>query len=351
MHRPVSIKNVRRLLSVAKLRGYSRKEILQHAHLKDEILNQNEVCAEHYTSIYNAIILLLQDECLGFYGPGTVPLGTTKVLCCSVLSSRSLQEAIERTYEFTRLFCQLKYGRSGLPKAIKLSSDSPHVIVELPTLADPGAEHQMQQAASASALSALHQFHSWLIDAYIPLQGILLAGDSDHNVDKYRRIFDCEPVFNAGCDALVFDKVFLQAKIKQNSDTLETFLSIGPSYMVSEREIGGSEKTLAGEMEKLFAKNIRRLPSLAQCADMLNISERTLKRRLRESGQTFQNIKDDFRKKHASNYLTDSTLSNDEIALLMGFDDIRNFYKAFKRWHGITPKQFRDSLVESEVLE
>ena len=346
MHKNVSIRNVKRLLTVAEMRGYCANELLKFTGLKPAILEQDTLSAEIYSRLYNSIIILLQDESLGFYGHHTVPPGTFKTLCYCVISSRSLREAIERIYDFTHLFCQLKYDQPITTLAIEHSDDGQYVIVNLPSMAIPNSSNTLRQATRASMLSGLHQFLNWLTDSYIPLDGVMLNGKAKINLEKYRAIFDCTISFDAERDALMFNKALLTRKIKQSSDTLDDFLSIAPSFMIAERESDASEKTIASIVDSLFQNNTEHLPTLPQCAQLLNISERTLKRRLQESGQSFQQLKDNFRKRMASSYLINTDLSNSEIALLIGFCDTRQFYKTFRKWYNMTPKAYRDRAID-----
>src|SRR5262249_43340762 len=73
----------------------------------------------------------------------------------------------------------------------------------------------------------------------------------------------------------------------------------------------------------------------------LGLSARTLQRRLAEEGATYQELVDDARKQAASRYLNNSHLAIGEVAYLVGFSEPAPFYRAFRRWFGVTPEQFR----------
>ena len=67
----------------------------------------------------------------------------------------------------------------------------------------------------------------------------------------------------------------------------------------------------------------------------------TLQRRLQEEGSSFQQLLDDTRRDLAVQHLAQPDLAPLEIAYLLGFADPSNFYRAFKRWFGVTPGEYR----------
>ena len=81
-----------------------------------------------------------------------------------------------------------------------------------------------------------------------------------------------------------------------------------------------------------------------QVADKLCISPRSLQMKLASKNQSFQEILDSTRQSLALGYMEQSALSITEAAYLLGFSDVSNFTRAFKRWTGKSPREFRHSL-------
>ena len=94
------------------------------------------------------------------------------------------------------------------------------------------------------------------------------------------------------------------------------------------------------------------LPKAEVVALALNISRRTLHRRLAEDGVNFQTCLEHVRKKLARAYLEKSIqqteVSLKEIAYLLGFSEPSSFYRAFKRWYGKPPGKFLEELSSKE---
>jgi len=85
--------------------------------------------------------------------------------------------------------------------------------------------------------------------------------------------------------------------------------------------------------------------ALAQCeqevASEPHMSSRTLKRKLQQLGTNYQRILDDLRKGLAVEYLSQTTRTVDDIAILLGYSDASNFARAFRRWTGKSPSDYR----------
>ena len=82
-------------------------------------------------------------------------------------------------------------------------------------------------------------------------------------------------------------------------------------------------------------------PDIDYVAGKLNMTGRTLRRRLADEGSSYQQILADVRYQLAREYLGTSSLSVEEIAGLLGYSNPGNFTYAFKRWHGSPPRQYR----------
>lgn len=91
---------------------------------------------------------------------------------------------------------------------------------------------------------------------------------------------------------------------------------------------------------------IRRLTSgdisIEVMASELNISARSVRRRLEEQGQNFRTLLDDVRKELAEAYLSTNTLALSEVAYMLGFSSQSAFSRAYQRWHGVAPSHVRN---------
>lgn len=86
-------------------------------------------------------------------------------------------------------------------------------------------------------------------------------------------------------------------------------------------------------------------PSLSEVAAGQHISPRTLIRRLKKDGTSYQAIRDDVRRTLSSNFLLHSDLSIAHISSLLGYQDPSNFGRAFRGWFGSSPGHYRSQMT------
>ena len=79
-------------------------------------------------------------------------------------------------------------------------------------------------------------------------------------------------------------------------------------------------------------------------ANSINLSTRSLQRKLKQRETSFKQLLEETRKELASQYIENSLISINEITYLLGFSEPSNFSRAFKRWTGLSPKAYRQSL-------
>jgi len=82
-------------------------------------------------------------------------------------------------------------------------------------------------------------------------------------------------------------------------------------------------------------------PTVGEAAAAVHLSVRTLHRRLRAAGRSYQGLVDDARRERAAELLLDSRVKLGFVAAALGYRDPANFSRAYKRWHGVTPRSTR----------
>ena len=81
-------------------------------------------------------------------------------------------------------------------------------------------------------------------------------------------------------------------------------------------------------------------PEFELVADKLHLTTATLRRRLRSEGSSYQQLKDDIRRDTAIHLLSRGTVSMEQVAENVGFSEPTSFFRAFKRWTGVTPRAY-----------
>lgn len=110
-----------------------------------------------------------------------------------------------------------------------------------------------------------------------------------------------------------------------------------------DRLIGQAKMTsgVAGEVYQLLMLAPNQFPTMEAIAHQIGMTERTLRRRLRDEKRNYADIIDDVRKNLALEYLTTTRMSVEDIAWKIGFSDSSNLRRAVKRWTGQTINEVR----------
>ncbi|MDI1260198.1 AraC family transcriptional regulator [Aquabacterium sp.] len=94
-------------------------------------------------------------------------------------------------------------------------------------------------------------------------------------------------------------------------------------------------------IERVISGRLESPPKLTEVAASLGTSERTLRRQLAQMGMSYQTLTDKVYKSKAVEFLQSSDASVADVATSLGFSDVRNFRRAFKRWTGVAPTSCR----------
>jgi AraC-like DNA-binding protein len=109
----------------------------------------------------------------------------------------------------------------------------------------------------------------------------------------------------------------------------------------------GLDKPFIAQVKALMFDEKQGFATLEQVAQRLHMSERTLKRQLAKYEATYSELVEESRKQKAFDLLTDASQSLEDISEYLGYSDIANFTRAFKRWTEQTPSAYRKSLAKS----
>lgn len=101
------------------------------------------------------------------------------------------------------------------------------------------------------------------------------------------------------------------------------------------------ENSMLYQVRRIIEKDNGQSASLERVAQELNVSSRTLKRRLKALDTSYQRILDGVRKGKAIEFLTSTSMTVDEIADSLGYSDPSNFGRAFRKWTGKSPTEYR----------
>ncbi len=102
--------------------------------------------------------------------------------------------------------------------------------------------------------------------------------------------------------------------------------------------------SLKNMIKNILFDKLNNFPSQIEMASLFNMTSRTLQRKLSSENTSYREIIEETKKTLAVSYLNNSNLSLKEIAYFLGYDDSRNFNKAFKLWYDISPNEYRKNI-------
>ncbi len=151
-------------------------------------------------------------------------------------------------------------------------------------------------------------------------------------------------VFGAQRYSLAWPLSILEAEISARDEDLGR---LAEARCESDLRRNNQQQGVASRVSQHLYRLNGNMPPLEEIAARLNMSVATLKRRLKSEGVSYQQLKDKERLRLASQLLSDSSLSVDQIADRLGYSDASNFAKAFKGWTGASPSHFRQQQADS----
>ncbi|MGH8781647.1 AraC family transcriptional regulator [Paraburkholderia sp.] len=156
--------------------------------------------------------------------------------------------------------------------------------------------------------------------------------------EQYEQFFKCPVRFEQSRNAVVCDASWVERPLA-TYDPLSNRQALEFLQMAVSQEDTGAE--FLESIERIVRRDLRNPPTLGQVAAQLCMSDRTLRRRLADSGVSYQTVLDNIRHARAMALLSTPRLSIEEIAYEVGFSDSHNFRRAFKRWTGHGPRESR----------
>jgi AraC-like DNA-binding protein len=319
--------------------GANEHAILTDAGLTSAQLQQlkSRVSSKQLASIVKNCWRVSADEFLGLTQQ-RVKVGMFALLAERLITCKTLEEV----FIYTRNF----YDLSGDQLQFTIEKNGKDVCC----LLQPNFAEKTEKSAPNSLLTELlllicHRFSSWLVGEFIPLSKVYVQHAQPQHYEEYRLMFPCRCEFTHKHNGLVFDTKYLRLPVVQNADGLSGYLTQVPLQWFKKQSYYGTysarvirllESALSGSA---VFENKAQLNSVASG---LNMTTRTLRRKLIAEGSRFQQLKDDMRRDKAISLFDHENLTIAQIGLAIGFTELATFSRAFKHWTGVSPSTYRN---------
>lgn len=316
--------------AIARLDVCARVRILDEVGIPQEWLVEprSRVPAQVFSALWLSVAHEMDDEFFGL-DRRRMKVGSFALLCQSVMNLDTLDRALRRMLRGLRLFLD------DVKPSVLLEGSNAAITIEN-RIADPDA----RCFADETLLVMIHGLMCWLVGRRIPLLAAEFAYPRPSYATEYTTLFSDYTRFDAVATSVRFDAKFLLLRPIQNSATLKAFLNGAPrSVFLKYRNERGWAAKVRGRMRRTLGRSS--LPALDELALEFHVSATTLRRRLEAEGTNIKEIRDQVRCDIAIDRLRNTKLSTADIALLLGFPEPSAFYRAFKRWTGVRPGEYR----------
>ncbi|HUX25924.1 MAG TPA: AraC family transcriptional regulator [Burkholderiales bacterium] len=318
------------VIDVAVKAGAAREPLLQCVGAGALASPQERVPMSRLIALFDTAVVLTGRPDLGLEFGRRVQPGTYSTLGYALMTCDTLADAIALVPHYRRLV--FDYGYSDT--ALTLVGDH----VEFAWLVQAGSLPYCVPLAEAM-LAGWYSFGRWISNAELALTAVHFAHAAPTDVAPYGDYFGCPVHFGRKRNALRFPRTLLDTPLSQADRSLHLAMReqarTALDHVFGGREIGQRTRQA---LSKLLPKCEAGLDAVAS---LLEMTPRTLQRRLREEGLNFKQVLDDLRRELALVYLADASLSSLDIALLLGFAEQSSFTRACKEWTGSTPTQYR----------
>ncbi len=325
-NRSISMAFVRALLAHS---GADRYQLLTDADIPPALLDSGRarVSAAQFARLYDGVIQALQDESAGYYRHPMKP-GCFHTMARYLLEAVDLGQVLARHVEFMNLFdtgFELQLIERGGRVALRQQ---------------PEAGMQFPPWVYEQHLMSSHRFFSWLTGTPLPLLAVNLNYPPPPHREEYHYLFFCSRHFDQPHSEIVFERRLLELPVVKGAAELEDFLSRVRYEML---HAPTREKSYTEQIRRYIKKSLPELPSYEHIAESLGLTAQTLRRRLREEGCDYRQIRNELIRDMAIDQLCHGDADVKQISYRLGFSEPSAFIRSFKKWTGSTPNSYRES--------
>ena len=162
-------------------------------------------------------------------------------------------------------------------------------------------------------------------------------------IKDYQEAFQCELRFNASILKVTFDAALLSQPLRNGHAALKSLLEPELQRRVAALKTHGDQidSLIEQVRQAIAAELVKGAPAIADIAQTLGLSARTLQRELQSRSVNYRELLEQIRRSLVTVYISDKTVSLSDIACLLGYSDQSVFQRAFKTWFQCTPRAYR----------
>lgn len=288
---------------------------------------QCRVPAHQLNSMLRMAHQLTGEASLGYHMGAQMRISTHGFIGFAVMTTSTVGQAVELITRFIRIrmpYCQVHL--------LPYSLDSGALVFDLPIPLEP-----LRSEILLSLCIGLTLMGRTLLG--YPVEGQLdMDFDRPAGFERFEPLLSVRVRFNQPVCQAIFVNMPLDTPISM-ADPVASHLAL--QQCEAELQQLGQREGVAMQVRNLLVQHTEGFPNIEQVAQQLHMSDRTLKRQLAAEHTSFSQILENVRHRRAITLLAQPGLSMEQIAEQLGYSEVGNFIRAFRRWTGRTPARWR----------
>ena len=316
--------------------GVDTEKVLKRLGISEDYLYQTDLRTPHAAQVlfWQVVEDVAGDPDIGLKLGQNLPTYKGQVLEYLFLSSPTFGEGVRRAMNYQRLLTDAADFDLHCGEELSymvLNAASPEV-------------RRIGHFTEAFVQGAITFFRSVTDDHFRP-ECVDFEHERSRGKDRVERVLGCTVRFGCAETRVYFPTGLLDYPSPHHEPRLLDLHERFASEQVAELE----KKDIVGQVERLVAEQLDSGEvTLDAVAERLDMKPRTLRTRLAEADTSFNQVLSHFRYRLACRLLAATDESIDEIVYLTGFSEPSTFYRAFKRWSGMTPIEYRRRSAEED---
>ena len=334
----VSMSWVNTVLAAAQRQGVGTADVLAAAGIDAHDLALQRWPIDHITRLWHAAARLTADPGFGLKAGSQIGPASFNVVGFILQSAPTLREAFAGVQQFQRLISD--GGRFQLIPGAEAS----WVVYHPRQGALAFSPHQLE-----AVLAAVVAFARWVTHQPVTPWRVQFNQAALGPMEGYQTVFRCPVEFEQAFSGLLLDNAVLDQPLPLADPQLQalhrahavrhlTALAEADTSIVAQQVVQWLGRRLGQPL-------VGSVPTRAAAAQALGLTERTLARRLQAEGERYSTLLDQARRQLALHAVADPARSVADIAQALGFAEASVFHRAFRRWTGGTPGEWRAAQV------
>jgi AraC-like DNA-binding protein len=326
----ISIRAVGKIVDAVRAAGVSSQALYSAVQLDPSLLDDadNRIPYAQIVSLYEAAARLTGDAAFGLHLSERTSAKVFDLLGYVLMNSPTLGEAVERIVRYHSIWTD------GAGYSLEVRDGLARLGYRYVNLDPEFCRHDCEMT-----LAITLRFARVATGVDWTPREVTFEHSEPADTLEHRRIFRSPVHFSRPVNQLVFDQSLLSLPIVEADSALCAVLDRHAEQLLTKFPRRGG---LADEVRSLLFEALNGGDmNLEAISQQLGTSPRTLQRKLKEEGTTHQDLLDEIRRDLSKRYLSEPQMAICEVAYLLGFSEPSAFHRAFRRWTGITPREYR----------